>query len=454
MNFGHFLPYKINLEQAKTKNIKIFMNLKLTFLLLKKLNNLLFLILGSFLIILAIKYNQYSINKKNQTLTEIINNNYFKKTTQHIFNNLKSVYSNIDHKINNGESLNQILKYYNISDEEIKNIKKELKKFTNINKLKVGSVINLNLKTNQKNKLEQLTYPTSKNIKIVIKKNSNENFYSEKIITKLFKKDILAEGFIKGSLYSSAIKNNVDPRIINEFARIYGFEIDFQRDIRENDSFQILYENFYDDTGKFYRSGKIIYANMNLRGKEIALYKFDHETLAGFYNANGKSVEKALMKTPINGARLSSSYGMRKHPILGYTKKHNGTDFAAPSGTPIMASGTGKIIRAKWCGGGGNCIKIKHNSTYSTVYAHLKSFAKGIVVGKKVKQGQIIGYVGSTGMSTGPHLHYEVHINGKAVNSQKLNLPSGRVLKNKQRKLFEVQRIKIDILLSELVLNK
>ena len=193
---------------------------------------------------------------------------------------------------------------------------------------------------------------------------------------------------------------------------------------------------------------------MNVQGREIALYKFDHETLSGFYNSNGKSVEKALMKTPINGARLSSSYGLRKHPILGYTKKHSGTDFAAKSGTPVMASGTGIITRAKWCGGGGNCIKIKHNSTYSTVYAHLKNFAKGISSGKKVKQGQVIGYVGSTGMSTGPHLHYEVHINGKAVNSQKLNLPSGKTLKNNQRKLFEVQRIKIDILLSELVFNK
>jgi len=434
------------------------MNLKLTFPLLKKLNNLLlfviYLILGSFLIILTIKYNEYSINKKNQMLIEILNNNYFKKTTQHIFKNLNSVYSNIDHKINAGESLNQILKNYEVSDKEIENIKKELKKFTNINNLKVGTIVSLSLKTNQKNKLEQLVYPTSKNIKIIIKKNSNEIFESEKIITQLFKRKILTEGFIKESLYASAIKNGVDPRIINEFARIYGFEIDFQRDIRKNDTFQILYENFYDDTGKFYKSGKIIYANMNVQGKEIALYKFDHKTLSGFYNSNGKSVEKALMKTPINGARLSSNYGLRKHPILGYTKKHSGTDFAAKSGTPIMASGTGIITRAKWCGGGGNCIKIKHNSTYSTVYAHLKNFAKGISAGKKIKQGQIIGYVGSTGMSTGPHLHYEVHINGKAINSQKLNLPSGKTLKNNQRKLFEVQRIKIDILLSELVFNK
>ena len=160
------------------------------------------------------------------------------------------------------------------------------------------------------------------------------------------------------------------------------------------------------------------------------------------------------MKTPINGARLSSSFGMRKHPILGYNKMHRGTDFAAPKGTPIMASGNGIIKKAGWCGGGGNCVKIKHNSTYETVYAHMKSFAKGMKVGKKVRQGQIIGYVGSTGMSTGPHLHYEVIVNGKKVNSQTLKLPSGKVLKNEERKLFEIHRIKTDVLIAELISNK
>ena len=159
---------------------------------------------------------------------------------------------------------------------------------------------------------------------------------------------------------------------------------------------------------------------MSVNGREITLYKFGDDKNYGYFDINGKSVEKALMKTPINGARLSSNFGMRKHPILGFNKMHNGTDFAAPSGTPIMASGSGTIVLAKWCGGGGNCIKIKHNSTYETVYGHMKSFARGIKKGKKIRQGEIIGYVGSTGVSTGPHLHYEVTVNGKKVNSQKL----------------------------------
>jgi Membrane proteins related to metalloendopeptidases len=193
---------------------------------------------------------------------------------------------------------------------------------------------------------------------------------------------------------------------------------------------------------------------MFVNNREISLYNFNYNNDVGFYDINGKSVVKALMKTPINGARLSSSFGMRKHPILGFNKMHRGTDFAAPTGTPIMASGSGTVTRARWCGGGGNCVKIRHNSTYQTIYAHMSKFAKGIKEGKKVKQGQIIGYVGSTGMSTGPHLHYEVVVNGKKVNSQKLKLPSGKILGGDARRDFEIERIKIDLQLSELRDNK
>ena len=257
--------------------------------------------------------------------------------------------------------------------------------------------------------------------------------YRKKLLPNCIRKKILSEDIITNNLYSSAVKANINPDTIIEFARIFGFEIDFQRDIRKNDYFKIIYEKYFDENGEFIKSGSILYALMSVNGRDISLYKFGNDKEYGYFDVNGKSVEKALMKSPINGARLSSSFGMRKHPILGFTKLHTGTDFAAKEGTPIMASGTGTITRAKWCGGGGNCIKIKHNSTYETVYAHMKSFAKGIKVGKKVRQGQIIGYVGSTGMSTGPHLHYEVIVNRKKVNSQTLKLPSGKVLKDNER---------------------
>ena len=202
-----------------------------------------------------------------------------------------------------------------------------------------------------------------------------------------------------------------------------------------------------------HETGEIIFANLNLRGENNPLYYFDQKGNEGHYDNNGKSAEKALMKTPINGAKLSSAFGMRKHPIDGYNKMHRGTDFAAPKGTPIMASGNGIIVKARWCGGGGYCIKIKHNSTYSTIYAHMSKFAKGIRKKVRVKQGQIIGYVGSTGKSTGPHLHYEVIKNGKKINSQTLKMPSGKILKGKNRKLFEMEKIRTDVLKSKLILG-
>ena len=202
---------------------------------------------------------------------------------------------------------------------------------------------------------------------------------------------------------------------------------------------------------KIFNTGNILFADLSLSNQSNAFYYFKDKGEEGHYDINGKSVKKALMKTPINGARLSSPYGMRKHPIDGYNKMHKGTDFAAPMGTPIMASGDGIVIKASWCGGGGNCVKIRHNSSYTTVYAHMSKFAANIKKGKRVKQGQTIGYVGSTGKSTGPHLHYEVIHNGKRINSQTLKLPSGKVLKNKSRKLFEVSKLKIDVLKSEII---
>jgi len=326
------------------------------------------------------------------------------------------------------------------------------KKYSNPNKLFKGNKIDIVIKESaekESNSIIKFSVPITKSTTIEISKNENNKIVSKKIITKLYKKKVISENVIKNNLYSSAMEINLDPNTIVEFARIFGFEIDFQRDIRKNDYFKIFYEKYFDENGQFVKNGSILYAHMSVNNREIMLYKFGSDKDYGYFDINGKSVEKALMKTPINGARLSSPFGLRKHPILGYNKMHKGTDFAAPSGTPIMASGSGTVVLAKWCGGGGNCVKIKHNSTYETVYAHMKSFAKGIRKGKKVKQGQIIGYVGSTGMSTGPHLHYEVIVNGKKVNSQKLKLPSGKVLKGNERQLFEIHRIKTDVLIAE-----
>ena len=318
---------------------------------------------------------------------------------------------------------------------------------------KIGVIVEKKL-PEKNNSIVNFFVPITKSISIEISKDEEGTITSSKIITKLYKRKVLAENVIENNLYSSAINAKVNPETIIEFARIFGFEIDFQRDIRKNDYFKILYEKYFDENGEFIKSGSILFAHMSVNNREIILYKFGDDKNYGYFDINGKSVEKALMKTPINAARLSSSFGMRKHPILGFNKMHRGTDFAAKTGTPIMASGSGTIMLAKWCGGGGNCVKIKHNSTYETIYAHMQAFAKGIKKGRKVKQGQIIGYVGSTGMSTGPHLHYEVIINGKKVNSQTLNLPSGKVLKNNERQLFEIHRIKTDVQIAEMIAEK
>jgi len=362
-----------------------------------------------------------------------------------------------DYEIKSGDSIQKILKNYKIKNKEIQNIIEQYKKYGNPNKLLMGNKISVIVERQlpeKNNSIVNFFVPITKSTSIEISKDEDGTIKSSKIITKLYKKRVLAENAIKNNLYSSAIKAKVNPETIVEFARIFGFEIDFQRDIRKNDYFKILYEKYSDENGEFVKSGSILFAQMSVNNREIILYKFGDDKNYGYFDVNGKSVEKALMKTPINGARLSSSFGMRKHPILGFNKMHKGTDFAAKAGTPIMASGSGTIMLAKWCGGGGNCVKIKHNSTYETVYAHMQSFAKGIKKGRKVKQGQIIGYVGSTGMSTGPHLHYEVIVNGKKVNSQTLNLPSGKVLKNNERELFEIHRIKTDVLIAEMIAEK
>ena len=400
-------------------------------------------------------YNLYKHQKK-ENFSRVLNNIYFKKTLSHIFDNFDPRYLTIEHKVSSGETLNGILEKHQIPKLEIKKIIKELNKIKKKTKLKINQLIIFTVDTNNKDKkIINLLFPISKTKKIQLVRNlDKDNFESKEIIKNLNKKITFKEGGISKSLYHSAVKSNIPPSIIVEFAQIYGFQVDFQRDIRKNDVYQIVYESFHDEEGKLFETGKIIYANLLLTGQENPLYLFIHKKNGGHYDPNGKSVKKALMKTPINGARLSSGFGMRKHPILGFNKMHQGTDFAAPEGTPVMASGDGTIIRSRWCGGGGNCIKIKHNSVYSTVYAHLSKFASGIKEGTRVKQGRIIGYVGSTGMSTGPHLHYEVIKNRKKINSQKLKLPSGKILSGKDRKLFEVQKIKIDVLKSEIIFNQ
>ncbi len=346
-------------------------------------------------------------------------------------------------KVKSGESLQKILLNEGIAQSEINKIYSKITKKIDLKKIQQGQDITIILeKNNNQIKISRISFQTNQLSTAYIL--ANENDYDFKIVKKnLEKVNFLAKGTIQNSLYSSAKKIGIDADIIIEFARIFGFEIDFQRDIRANDEFKIFYERYEDDDGEAQKNGNIIFAYMKNNGKEITLYRYkDEKNIVGYYTPDGKSIEKALMKTPINGARLSSVFGFRKHPILGYNKLHQGTDFAAPRGTPVMASGSGTIERASWYGAYGKYVSIRHNSTYKTAYAHLSAFGKNIRAGSRVQQGQIIGYVGSTGRSTGPHLHYEVLVNNKRVNSQRLNLPSGRSLTKKELDDFK-KEIKI-----------
>ena len=445
------ITQKINAYIRKKNNFFSFLEVKA--LRIQKFN---FLIIVSILLIFSIIFFITSniINKKNkenaESLKEITKTYEFSSLTNFLISRINSPYEEIEYVIKNNDSIEKIFKKFKVKDQDIKDISIKLKE-KKLSSIYSGRKLSLIIKKleNGSNSVVQIVYPISNTASVEIRKFQN-NFEVKENILQLNKREVVVKNIIKNNLYSSAIESGIEPNIIIEFARIFGFEVDFQRDIRKGDWFEILYEKFEDDNKKVRDTGKIIYASMYVNGEEINLYNFKYNNEEEYYDIKGKSITKSLMKTPINGARLSSSFGMRKHPILGYNKMHRGTDFAAPSGTPIMASGSGTVTRARWCGGGGNCVKIKHNSTYETIYAHMKAFAKGVKEGKKVKQGQIIGYVGSTGLSTGPHLHYEVLVDGKKVNSQKLKLPSGKILKGEERKQFELDRIKIDLRLAGL----
>ncbi len=421
------------IDQITTKNLKYI------------ISGLIFLIILSFFFL---NQNYYSQSKNSKGLDE------FKIEIKNIHSLLTKKKPNQYNKkkilVAKGQNLNSLLREAGVSQKERFNISQVLKQYINLKQINTDQIFEIII-DEEKKEVSRLTVNLDNITSIHIFKKNNI-FVANKIEKVLFKKTALGEGIIKSSLFRAAQEQNIEPEVIVDFARIFGFEIDFQRDIRKNDIFQIVYDKYVDDDGVLQKNGDIIYAYMKNKNREIALYRYvDQRGITGYYLTNGKSIEKALMKTPINGARLSSRFGMRKHPILGYNKMHQGTDFAAPTGTPIMASGSGIIEVAKWNGAYGKYIRIRHNSKYKTAYAHLSGYARGIKSGTKVRQGQTIGYVGSTGRSTGPHLHYEVLVNGKRMNSQRLNLPSGRTLKGEDREKFEITRIKIDVMRSNLV---
>ena len=285
---------------------------------------------------------------------------------------------------------------------------------------------------------------------LLITRGPDDTWSALPLYAKLTPGHMRIETEIETSIYSSALRLGAEDQQVVDFASAFAYDIDFQREIHPGDRFEILFETFYDERGNAVRNGEVLYAALDGKALQRSFYRFTppDDGVSDYFDQNGESATKFLMKTPINGARISSNFGNRKHPISGYTRLHKGTDFAAPTGTPIYAAGNGTIERAGRNGGYGNYIRIKHKRGYETAYAHLSRYAKGIRAGRTVKQGEVIGYVGSTGASTGPHLHYEVYVNDKPVNVMSLKLPNGRKLEETPAMLeaFKAHKATIDAL--------
>lgn len=295
-------------------------------------------------------------------------------------------------------------------------------------------------------RLVGLTLKHERQASLIVSRNSDDAFIARELHTRLVPQTRQVSGVVETSLYEAALQSGAHDAQVYDFAQIFAYDVDFQREMRVGDRFEIVFEEYTDEKGRFISSGDIVYASLNGYAADRGFYRYtpSGDGVTDYFDEKGESATKFLMKTPINGARLSSNFGFRTHPVLGYTKLHKGTDFAAPTGTPIMAAGNGVIVRASRFGSFGNYVLIRHANGYETAYAHMSGYGPGIKAGKRVKQGDIIGYVGTTGRSTGPHLHYEVHKDGKAVNAMTLKLPTGRKLEGELLADFMKTRAEID----------
>jgi len=411
---------------------------------------LVFLIIPVLVIFIFISkyFDQYSENGESKD-QELENNLITVK--DFLFNQFNSGVTKVELKVRNGDSIQRILYDQKISPADVNNVINALRREYNIGALRNDQKVYLIVKREKNGNFVSRLTVNIDNITSVHVFLNKDNVYETRRVTKILtKKNHLVETTIDRGIYRTAKQSGIENSIVAQFARLYGFEVDFQRDLKKNDKIKIFYERYLDDDGVSQRTGNIIYSEITNVERNIILYRYEYPNGSiAYFTPEGKSIEKSLMRTPINGAKLSSRYGFRIHPILGYNQMHQGTDFAAPIGTPVMASGAGTVEYSGWKGGYGKFISVRHSAVYQTNYAHLQDYAKGIRRGAKVQQGQVIGYLGSTGSSTGPHLHYEVIVNGKKENSQTLKLPSAAPLEGNNKNFFEIQKRNIDNLILE-----
>lgn len=361
-------------------------------------------------------------------------------------------------RLSPGDTLFETMIEANISPNDANLAISTMREIIDPRKLKAGQNINFAFVENDtseehfnKTKLAELTIDLSLEQRLRVARLKDGTFAGGLVRRQLAGEYQKTVGTIESSLYKSASSAGLRTDILVKLIRLFSYDVDFQRDIRKGDQFEVLYESFSDENGKPVSAGVLLYASMTLSGSKVAFFRFTLEDgTTDYFEESGQSVKKALMRTPIDGARLTSHYGRRKHPTLGYSKMHRGVDFGAPQGTPIYAAGDGLVEWVGRNGAYGKYIRLRHGPKYRTAYAHLSRYANGIRRTARVKQGQVIGYVGSTGRSTGPHLHYEVLVDGKQVNPLNVKLPTGNSLHGPQLTAFIKEREKLTYLFGDL----
>ena len=333
-------------------------------------------------------------------------------------------------RLGRGETLSTLLRRLQVSAGQIGSALAALtaSHYVDLRRLRPGLAVTAYM---QDQTLAALAFAPAAGQNILVKRQRDGAYIPVNLQAKRVRERVIINGHIEKSLYEDARKYGISDQHIVDFARVFAYDLDFQREVHPGDSFELVFDVQRDEQGDILAYGDVLYAALAGKTIDKAFYRFKpaDEGIANYFTADGESARRFLMKTPINGARLSSSFGRRRHPISGYTRLHKGTDFAAPTGTPVYAAGHGVVERASYYGGYGHYVRIRHANGYKTAYAHLSRYGKGIKSGRRVRQGDVIGYVGSTGVSTGPHLHYEVYVNGKPVNAMRLKLPKGRKLK-------------------------
>lgn len=358
-----------------------------------------------------------------------------------------------DFVVKRGNTLDEFLNKAKInSNDRVASIR-ALRPYFSPSSIKLGQVVEIYyLDNNKSRELSSMRINISRTEFVEVQKLKNGQFDVIEGVVPLKSRLVAVKGTINSTLFGAAQKKGISTKILHKMIKLLSYDVDFQRDIRKGDEFTILYEKKYDNSGEYIDSGNIYYLSLNFRKSNIEMYRFtDKKGDSYYFNSQGESVRKSLLATPVDGFRISSGFGMRKHPILGYNKMHKGIDFAAPRGTPIYAAGNGVIERIGRNGGYGNYIRINHGKGYATAYAHMKRFGRGMRKGKKVKQGDVIGYVGTTGRSTGPHLHYEVLINGKQTNPQSIKTTPGKKLKGISYGIFAAHKRKVKKLVGEML---